>query len=217
MAGMLLTFDPGFASFGVATMTVVAVAMLGSLTVLPALLSKLGDNVDRLECRSSTGCAATTARAGSGARSSTASSGDRSCRSCWPAGFSSRSRCRRTSCSTAQPSIDTFPQNLLTTYNRLKEAFPGHRDRRERRRQGAERRGAGGAGGDRPAQVARDRQRRHERADRRRRQRGEDGREHHDPDRGRRHRLHVEPGAGGAPRRDHPADASARSPAPRSA
>ena len=48
MAGMLLTFDPGFASFGVATMTVVAVAMLGSLTVLPALLSKLGDNVDRL-------------------------------------------------------------------------------------------------------------------------------------------------------------------------
>ncbi len=26
---------------------------------------------------------------------------------------------------TAQPSFDTFPQNLLTTYNRLKEAFPG--------------------------------------------------------------------------------------------
>ena len=47
MAGMFLTGDPGFASFGVATMTVVAVAMLGSLTVLPALLSKLGDNVDR--------------------------------------------------------------------------------------------------------------------------------------------------------------------------
>ena len=38
---------PRFASFGVATMTVVAVAMLGSLTVLPALLSKLGDKVDR--------------------------------------------------------------------------------------------------------------------------------------------------------------------------
>jgi uncharacterized membrane protein YdfJ with MMPL/SSD domain len=26
---------------------------------------------------------------------------------------------------TAQPSFETFPQNLLTTYNRLKEAFPG--------------------------------------------------------------------------------------------
>ena len=48
MAGMVFTGDSDYASFGVATMTVVAVAMLGSLTVLPALLSKLGDNVDRL-------------------------------------------------------------------------------------------------------------------------------------------------------------------------
>ena len=48
MAGMFLTGDSDFASFGAATITVVAVAMLGSLTVLPALLSKLGDNVDRL-------------------------------------------------------------------------------------------------------------------------------------------------------------------------
>ena len=48
MAGMVFTGDADYASFGVATMTVVAVAMLGSLTVLPALLSKLGDNVDRL-------------------------------------------------------------------------------------------------------------------------------------------------------------------------
>ncbi len=48
MAGMFLTSDATFASFGLATMMVVAVAMLGSLTVLPALLSKLGDNVERL-------------------------------------------------------------------------------------------------------------------------------------------------------------------------
>ena len=48
MGGMFLTGDKGFASFGLATMLVVAVAMVGSLTVLPALLSKLGDNVDRL-------------------------------------------------------------------------------------------------------------------------------------------------------------------------
>ena len=47
MAGMFLTGDPIFASFGVATIMVVAIAMLGSLTVLPALLSKLGDRVDR--------------------------------------------------------------------------------------------------------------------------------------------------------------------------
>src|SRR5438034_887380 len=48
MAGLFLTSDATFASFGYATMIVVAVAVLGSLTVLPALLSKLGDRVDRL-------------------------------------------------------------------------------------------------------------------------------------------------------------------------
>ena len=48
MAGMFLTGDKIFASFGIATILVVAIAMLGSLTVLPALLSRLGDGVDRL-------------------------------------------------------------------------------------------------------------------------------------------------------------------------
>jgi uncharacterized membrane protein YdfJ with MMPL/SSD domain len=47
MAGMFLTGDSTFASFAVATIAVVAIAMIGSLTVLPALLSRLGDNVDR--------------------------------------------------------------------------------------------------------------------------------------------------------------------------
>ena len=48
MAGMFLTGDATFASLALATILVVAVAVLGSLTVLPALLSRLGDNVDRL-------------------------------------------------------------------------------------------------------------------------------------------------------------------------
>ncbi len=47
MAGMLLSGDSTFTSFAVGTMTVVAVAMFASLTVLPAVLSKLGDRVDR--------------------------------------------------------------------------------------------------------------------------------------------------------------------------
>jgi uncharacterized membrane protein YdfJ with MMPL/SSD domain len=47
MAGMLVTGDKGYESFGVATMTVVATAMIGSLTVLPALLSKLGDRIEK--------------------------------------------------------------------------------------------------------------------------------------------------------------------------
>ena len=47
MAGMLFSGDKTYLSFGIATMIVVAVAMLGSLTVLPALLSKLGDRVEK--------------------------------------------------------------------------------------------------------------------------------------------------------------------------
>jgi len=47
MAGMFLTGDQTFASLALATILVVAVAVLGSLTVLPALLSRLGDKVDR--------------------------------------------------------------------------------------------------------------------------------------------------------------------------
>src|SRR4029079_19204230 len=46
MAGMLFSRDKTYLSMGIATMMVVAAAMLGSLTVLPALLSKLGDRVE---------------------------------------------------------------------------------------------------------------------------------------------------------------------------
>jgi uncharacterized membrane protein YdfJ with MMPL/SSD domain len=47
MAGMFLSGDKTFMSFSVGTMIVVAVALVGSLTVLPALLSKLGDRVEK--------------------------------------------------------------------------------------------------------------------------------------------------------------------------
>jgi RND superfamily putative drug exporter len=47
MAGMFLSGDKTFMGFSIATMMVVAVAMIGSLTVLPALLSKLGDRVEK--------------------------------------------------------------------------------------------------------------------------------------------------------------------------
>ena len=48
MAGMFLTGDQVFSSLALAPILVVAAAVLGSLTVLPAVLSRLGDNVDRL-------------------------------------------------------------------------------------------------------------------------------------------------------------------------
>jgi uncharacterized membrane protein YdfJ with MMPL/SSD domain len=47
MAGMYLAGAPTFTSFATGSITVVAVAMIGSLTVLPALLSRLGDRVDK--------------------------------------------------------------------------------------------------------------------------------------------------------------------------
>jgi uncharacterized membrane protein YdfJ with MMPL/SSD domain len=69
MAGMLLAGGQMFISFSIATMIVVAVAMIGSLTVLPALLSWLGDRIEkgRIRCWAATG--GRPARVGSGPRS----------------------------------------------------------------------------------------------------------------------------------------------------
>jgi RND superfamily putative drug exporter len=47
MAGMMLAGTKVFSSIGIGAMVVVFVSMVGSLTVLPALLGKLGDRVDR--------------------------------------------------------------------------------------------------------------------------------------------------------------------------
>jgi RND superfamily putative drug exporter len=47
MAGLFLARDSIFSSFAIGSILVVAVAVLGSLTVLPALLAKLGRWVDR--------------------------------------------------------------------------------------------------------------------------------------------------------------------------
>jgi uncharacterized membrane protein YdfJ with MMPL/SSD domain len=47
MAGMYLGGAPTFTSFATGTILVVAIAVLGSLTVLPAVLSKLGDRVNK--------------------------------------------------------------------------------------------------------------------------------------------------------------------------
>ena len=47
MAGMFLMGDNSFFGFAIATMLVVAIAMIGSVTVLPALLSKFGDKINK--------------------------------------------------------------------------------------------------------------------------------------------------------------------------
>jgi RND superfamily putative drug exporter len=125
MAGMLLTFDAEFASFGLATMTVVAVAMLGSLTVLPALLSKLGDNVDRLRVPH-----VHRLRRDDGEGRIWGAIIDRVLRRpilsvVLAGGLLVALAIPAIQLHTAQPSIDTYPQKFLGTYNRLKAAFPG--------------------------------------------------------------------------------------------
>jgi uncharacterized membrane protein YdfJ with MMPL/SSD domain len=47
MAGMYIAGDPTFASFATGTILVVAVAMVGSLTVLPAVLAWLRDRIEK--------------------------------------------------------------------------------------------------------------------------------------------------------------------------
>ena len=125
MSGMFLTGDPDFASFAIATMTVVAVAMIGSLTVLPALLSKLGDNVDRGRVPF-----VNRLRRDDGESRFWGAIINRVLRRpvlsvVLAGGFLVALAIPAYQLHAAQPSIDTYPQNLLTTYNRLKEAFPG--------------------------------------------------------------------------------------------
>src|SRR5262245_3469623 len=107
-------------------MLVVAVAMLGSLTVLPAVLASLGDNVERL-------------RVPFVHRVSRDDEGgiwgaivDRVLRrpAVWAAlsaGLLLLIAAPALTLHTAEPGIDTYPQSLgvMKTYNRLQAAFPG--------------------------------------------------------------------------------------------
>jgi uncharacterized membrane protein YdfJ with MMPL/SSD domain len=125
MSGMYFTGDATFASFGAATMTVVAVAMLGSLTVLPALLSKLGDNVDRLRVPF-----VHRLRRDDGEGRFWGAIIDRVLRRpvlsvALAGGLLVALAVPALQLHLANPSIDTYPQKFLTTYNRLKDAFPG--------------------------------------------------------------------------------------------
>ena len=127
MAGMFLTGDRTFASLGVATILVVAVAMLGSLTVLPALLSRLGDKVDRLRVPF-----LGRLRRDDGEGRVWGAIVDRVLRR--PVLYAVVSGAVLLALAApalqqriATPGPDTFPRSLATvkTYNRMQQAFPG--------------------------------------------------------------------------------------------
>ena len=96
MAGLFLIGDATFNSLAVGSIIVVAVAVLGSITVLPALLAKLGRWVDRprvplLHRRDPPDRPRRASAAGCSARSS----GTRSSRWLWPPSSWCCSRSRR--------------------------------------------------------------------------------------------------------------------------
>jgi RND superfamily putative drug exporter len=127
MAGMFLTGDEIFASFGVATILVVAIAMLGSLTVLPALLSRLGDRVDRVRIPF-----VGRLRRDDGEGRIWGGIVDRVMRrpglsAALAAGFLILLALPALQLRIAKPGVDTFPTSLpvVQTYNRMQDAIPG--------------------------------------------------------------------------------------------
>jgi uncharacterized membrane protein YdfJ with MMPL/SSD domain len=127
MAGLFLTGDATFASFGLATMIVVAVAVLGSLTVLPALLSKLGDGVDRLRVP-----LVGRVRRGKGKGQTWGAVVDVVLRRPLLSALLAGGTLLALALPALQlrivtPGPDTFPQSLpvVKTYNRMQQAFPG--------------------------------------------------------------------------------------------
>ncbi len=127
MAGMFLTGDPTFNSLGAAAITVVAIAVLGSLTVLPALLSKLGDRVDR-------GRVPLIGRIGRNGRESRIWGAiiDRVLRrpllsTVLAGGLLLALAAPALQIRMAMPGPDTFPKSLpvMQAYERMQQAFPG--------------------------------------------------------------------------------------------
>jgi len=127
MAGMLFTGDKTFMGFGIATMFVVAIAVLGSLTVLPATLAALGDNVNRLKVpflhrsgRTEGGGRVWSAILNRVLRRPLLSA-------VLAGGFLIALAIPAVRLHIASPGFDTLPQGLsaVQTYNKLQKAFPG--------------------------------------------------------------------------------------------
>ena len=127
MSGMFLAGIQGMSAFAVGTILVVAVAMLGSLTVLPATLSWLGDRVDRgrvplvNRLRSANGESRVWGTiVGAVLRRPVVSV-------VLAGGLLLALAIPALQLRTVQPAIETFPQSLdaIKTYNRIQAAFPG--------------------------------------------------------------------------------------------
>ena len=128
MAGMYLAGAATFTSFATGTIIVVAMAMVGSLTVLPAVLAWLGDRVEKGRIPIIGKRKRSRARSrGSGARSSTGCCGIRCISIALSAGFLLVLAIPALGMQTPVSGIDTLPRDLevISTYDRIQAAFPG--------------------------------------------------------------------------------------------
>ena len=127
MAGMLFTGDKTFMGFAVASIFVVAVAVLGSLTVLPAAMAALGDKVDKVRVPF-----VHRLRRTDGEGRVWGAILDRVLRrplvsALIAGGLLVALAAPALQLRTETPGFNTLPQNLTSvkTYNKIQEAFPG--------------------------------------------------------------------------------------------
>ena len=132
MAGMYLAGAATFSSFATGTIVVVAVSVIGSLTVLPAVLSKLGDRVDKGRVPLLGRIKGRMAKAGLWSRVV-----DRVLRrplasALVSGGLLVALALPTLGLHTALPGIETLPRDLavIQTYDRIQAAFPARSSRR---------------------------------------------------------------------------------------
>jgi RND superfamily putative drug exporter len=127
MAGMYIAGNSTFTSFATGTILVVAVSVIGSLTVLPAVLSKLGDRVERGRIPLIGRIKARTAKAGLWPRTVDRVLKRPLLSALVSGGLLLALALPTLGMQTAVPGVDGLPQDLpvVQTYNRIQEAFPG--------------------------------------------------------------------------------------------
>jgi uncharacterized membrane protein YdfJ with MMPL/SSD domain len=127
MAGMYLAGASTFQSFATGTILVVAVAVLGSLTVLPAILAWLGDRVEKGRIPFTRKRRWTVSESGAWSRILTPALRHPLVSVLLAAGLLVVLAIPAFSLHTASPGVETLPHDLgvIKTYNRIQAAFPG--------------------------------------------------------------------------------------------
>jgi RND superfamily putative drug exporter len=127
MAGMYLGGASTFTSFATGTILVVAVAMVGSLTVLPALLAWLGDRVEKGGVPIIKNMSWNASESGLWSRILTPVLRHPLLSAVVSAGLLIVLAIPAFSIHTANPGTDSLPQNLsvVKTYNKVQKVFPG--------------------------------------------------------------------------------------------